>query len=50
VQWRLLLKENVVPDAISRALPEIGLVEVASEDLNEWYIKMLAKVALSPDY
>jgi cell fate (sporulation/competence/biofilm development) regulator YlbF (YheA/YmcA/DUF963 family) len=42
-------KDNVVPDALSRAHPEIGLVEVAVEDSDEWYIKMLAKVALSPD-
>jgi hypothetical protein len=40
-------KYNVVPDVLSRAHPEIGLVDVTVSENDNWYIKMLSQVALS---
>jgi hypothetical protein len=42
-------KDNVIPDILSRAHPEIGLVDVTVSENDDWYIKMLSQVALSPE-
>lgn len=40
-------KSNIVPDALSR-IPEINLISFDVQPQDEWYLKMLSKVALNP--
>lgn len=40
---------NIVPDALSRANCQVDLIDFSVQGSDDWYIKMLAKVALSPN-
>lgn len=40
---------NVVPDAISRTVEHLALISVVPKPEDAWYIRMLSKVALSPN-
>lgn len=40
---------NVVPDTLSRTVDHLNLISIDPIGSDEWYIRMLAKVALSPD-
>lgn len=39
---------NIVPDALSRANCQVELIDIAVQGSDDWYIKMLSKVAMSP--
>lgn len=39
---------NVVPDALSRMNCQVDLIDFSVQGSDDWYIKMLSKVALSP--
>lgn len=41
-------KDHLVPDALSRAVPDVEEVAITSTDLDEWYANMIHKVTDSP--
>lgn len=39
---------NVVPDTLSRTVEHLAIIDIVPKATDDWYIRMLSKVALSP--